>query len=196
MRLYSVQALPAWEAAKARGYLTGNHGHQNFDDWPGFARAYQYMCDHMAKTLPHYSGDFPVWAWTVDPRTRGPIEINTYGDAEGYVLLTLEVPDDRFVLSSLDGYHAILNGWYLSRTKAEDEAMHADGRTPSAEDIEASWARIFDLHPTSDDEIAWRGAYDEADIQACIDRVYLHEVISAEIIVFDEADNTVKEPLP
>ncbi|MBI1363490.1 MAG: DUF3841 domain-containing protein [Proteobacteria bacterium] len=185
MRLYSIQARAAWDAAQVRGYLSGSHTFQNFDDWPGFERGYAFMRDHMAARMNGFSGDFPVWAWTVDPRTRGPIEVNSYGDhVGGYVLLTIEVPDDRVLLSSLDAFHAVLNGWYLSLTEVEDDAVHADKREPSDAEKRASWLRIFDLRPQSEDEIAWRGAYDETDIQACIDRVYLHEIVQVEEVVF------------
>jgi hypothetical protein len=193
MRFYSIQALPAWEAAQKRGYLTGNHGYQHFDNWAGFERGYLFMCDRMRQCLPAYSGDFPVWGWTVDPRERGTIEVNSYGDDADYVLLTIDVPEARFILSSLDSFHFVLNNWYLALTEAEDDAVHANGNEPSQEEKETSWARIFDLHPTSEDEIAWRGAYSPDDIQACIDRVYLGEVVSVEKVVFTPEDRIVQD---
>jgi hypothetical protein len=194
MRLYSIQARAAWAAAQQRGYLTGDHAFQNFDDWPGFARGYAYMKNQMAARLPAVSGDYPVWAWLADPRLSGPVAGNQYGThPDGYVLLTIEVPDDRVLLSSLDAYHAVLNNWYLSLTEAEDEAVHASNREPTDAEKQASWARMFDLHPTDADEIAWRGAYDAADIQACVDRVYLHEVVAVTPLP-DTAPDTDDDP--
>jgi hypothetical protein len=91
------------------------------------------------------------------------------------------------LLSDFEAWHAVLNCWYLSLSEEEsdnwDERSEAAGITgswenwhppsPFKEEILKSWERIFDLgllkeHPE------WIGG---DAIQACIEKIYVNEVV-------------------
>jgi len=170
MRLYSVQSEQDWDAAQRRGYLTGGTSRPELDEH--FKRGYEFMRQAMAARLPAYSGDYPVWAWLKRPDLREWRHLVTTPS----VLLTFEVPTERTLPSRFNAFHFVLNGWYLSLTEAEDEAI-SNGPPLTAAMLEASWQRIFDLTPPTDPaQLDWCGAYSDADVQVCIDRVLLPEV--------------------
>lgn len=182
IRVWTVQHRDAVAAAERRGYLSGDHGRGfDADDFDadgrpvrnGFAHAYGWMRDRMAEMVPDFSGDHPVWAWLKRPSTRPAVWRQDAGAAS--VLVSAAVPRCRLLLSDFDGWHAVLNNWYLGRTEAEEEAVEAAGG-PSPAEREASWARIFDLgRPRTAEEIRWRGH--PTFIQACVDRIHWHEVL-------------------
>lgn len=182
IRVWTVQHRDAVAGAERRGYLSGDHG-RGFDAHDfgpdglplrrGFAHAYGWMRDRMAETVPDFSGDCPVWVWLKRPSTRPAVWWKHAGEAG--MLVTAAVPRRRLLLSDFDAWHAVLNGWYLGGTEAEEEAVEAAGVTSPAE-REASWARIFDLgRPRTAEEIRWRGH--PKFVQACVDRIHWHEVL-------------------
>jgi hypothetical protein len=118
----------------------------------------------MAKRLLNYTGEYPIWAyaWKPDLRyRRSEYKFKT-------VYLILDVPDERVLLSCYDGWHAVMNNSYLSITEKEDEKM----QNATQRQKERSWERIFDLDLKYDPD--WMG--EKRYLQACIDRVYLHEI--------------------
>lgn len=133
----------------------------------------------MAVRLPDYSGEYPVWAHLKRPNLR-----QTYCFAHPTVLVVADVPRERVLISDYDRWHSCLNHWFCSDTEAEDNEMErrwgrvGPGRANLSVEMVRSWERIFDLRDVTDPEqIAWRGGHPNV-VQACVDRIFPHEVIS------------------
>jgi len=78
---------------------------------------------------------------------------------------------DRVLLSDFEAWHAVLNCWYLSLS--EEESENWPPPSPFKEEILKSWERIFDPELLKEHS-EWVGG--EA-IQACIEKIYVNEVI-------------------
>jgi hypothetical protein len=169
VRLLTVQDAAHWRRARQTRVLTGGSGSHVDIDW---LPAYDWMRGQMRRRLPSFSGDYPVWAW---PDTT-PEEVRSRGGwgngGEEMVLLTLEVPASRVLLSDFLAWHSVLNHTAIG--------IDDDRATPA--EREASWERIF--YPA---KVDWT---DRDVIQACIDRVYLPEIVSETYFVV-EPDESV-----
>lgn len=68
----------------------------------------------MSKRIPTYGGRYPVWLWpATSPKTwRSILDLAGRGD----VVLVVDVPADRVLISDFDEWHAVLNGWHGSPT--------------------------------------------------------------------------------
>jgi hypothetical protein len=85
------------------------------------------------------------------------------------VLLTIEVPPERVLVSDFMAWHFVLNDDYLPLDEAD--FLMREASPPTRAEIKASWERIFDP-----DRLTKPQSYQA--LQACIDRVYIHEVVS------------------
>jgi len=174
MILYTFQPKEAVKVARKVGYFTCDEEHArdawdvNLKDdtlWDGLMkRPYEFMRRQMAKRLPNYTGEYPIWAYVekLDLRCcRAEYKYET-------VLMTIDVPDERVLISDFDGWHFVMNNGFFSISEKEDEEME----NATQRQKEKSWERIFDLDLDIDED--WLGG--EKYLQACVDRVYLHEV--------------------
>jgi hypothetical protein len=167
IHLYSVQRTKHWYDAKRLGYLSAGDGSGGEQDWRA---AYRWMVGQMRARLPAFSGDHPVWAFLYRPYIydpEGPID-------REYVLLEFEIPRERVLLSDFSAWHWVMSQSFLSMSDEEFDATDPRGSTPpDATTVERSWHRIFEPDTITE----WvRG--DDRRLQACVDRVYLHEVRS------------------
>jgi len=186
MILYTFQSPGALREAKKTGYITSSekwareHWNEGSDHdwWEGkvglrnwtLKETYEYMIKQMAKRVPNYSGDYPVWAYGWKP------ELVYYRPEykAGQIYMTIDVPEERVMLSSFEGYHFVMGGNYFAISEEEDRAIEKKYPNPNdipRDIIEKSWERIFDKDLKYDPD--WLG---DLDWQACIDRVYLHEI--------------------
>ncbi|NUB11251.1 DUF3841 domain-containing protein [Azospirillum brasilense] len=186
IRLYTYQHRRTLSAAMERGYLTGSEDHAFFDadERDHMAWPYTWMLRQMATRLPAYSGDWPVWAYIRRPSWRKFHRSWSPESRRDLVRITAVVPCERALLSDLDLWHLPLNHAYLSLTEAEDEAVNQF--MLSRERIEESWQRIFDIDraPTAD-EIRWIRSKRPV-IQACVDRIYLTEIVSVRDVMHSQ----------
>lgn len=104
MKYYTLQTLKAWSKAKEKGYLTGN---KKFAI-PEFQRYYQWMIKQMSKRIKSYNGEYPIWLWL----TPSFIDIESTLN-EDYVLLEIELSENKVLLSKFDAWHVILNNGYF-----------------------------------------------------------------------------------
>ena len=84
---------------------------------------------------------YPVWLWHTWEGNRKRPDMRRSGYAPSgasIVLLTVDVHDEKVLLSDFDCWHAVLNGNYLA-TSEEDDCSH------SPEEIAESWNGIFDV---------------------------------------------------
>ena len=166
VRVYTLQHAAAWEAATARGYLTGEPLYAE----PYFMRSYGWMRFQMSERLTAFSGDFPIWAWLKRPNMR-----QWHFDKEPGVMIVADVPLARLLLSDYDAWHAVLNNWWVSISEEEDDRFEKDGVIPSE-----TWPRIFDILG-SEPGLDRRWAGSKAYLQACVDRIYLDEVVRTRV---------------
>ncbi|WP_228409450.1 DUF3841 domain-containing protein [Radiobacillus deserti] len=64
--------------------------------------------------------------------------------------MTVEVPDNKVLLSNFDAWHCVLNDWFCSMTNEEDE-LFVQGKLNITK--EQSWERIFDIEKIRKSEL-------------------------------------------
>jgi hypothetical protein len=184
LTLHTVQPAAAVARMDATGVLRADERSAD----PEFLAAYRWMAAELAARVPGATGALPVWAWVWAPRR--PLREQWWIDAAvqpGAVLLTCRVPRARVLLSDFDAWHCVLNGWYCA---GEDPAAEAawervwDGlgaRDRAAQPVEhpalrdmvvQSWSRVFELD-----------RYPASDVQACVEAIRAHEVISRRVLL-------------
>jgi Domain of unknown function (DUF3841) len=165
MRLWSIQEEPYWLETKARGYFDPDVSHPDAfgGDW---MHAYDWMHTQMRWRIPDFTGRWPVWAWTERPNLRSE---HRPPSGNIVVLLELEVPDHKVLLSDFHDWHCVLNrGYHPSDEEEEDETFYDDGGgydQKNALEVVKSWDRVFDLKPGD-------------RLQACVDDVRIEHVRS------------------
>ena len=109
MKYYSLQNLKTWEDALEKGYLVGNKNYI-MDDI--FDKQYKWMMKQMSKRIGTSESEYPVWIW-LSPSNISIDEI-VYNKDNNYVILEIELPEDKVLLSNFDAWHIILNYGYFS----------------------------------------------------------------------------------
>ena len=136
MQLWTIEDMEFVKAALANKVL--------YCTWdrvdPEWAQAYLWMIQQMNERGIKCDSP-PMWAWQRwSEDSKEPVLVK--GE---FVCIELDVPDELVLLSDFNAWHGVLNGWYCSLSKAEDELVNKDG-DPAPEVIQASWPRIFDLN--------------------------------------------------
>ncbi len=170
MRLWTVQPMLFGKVLGRNGVIRAD-GRPVPQEW---RRAYRWMADQCVRRGVLPRGRFPIWAWYAwggagrrrpDLRASWHLPRGTAG-----VRIELEIPDGAAVLSSFEGWHHVLNGWYVSRDArelAEIEKRRVAGRLRRSA-IEGSWQRIFDLGFGS---VSQWGPPTSRSVQACVGEV-------------------------
>ncbi|WP_010093557.1 DUF3841 domain-containing protein [Ornithinibacillus scapharcae] len=142
---YTNQTIEAYNKLAENGCLTGDSDYVDRD----FLRPYKWIIEQMKKRINH-DGSYPIWVWTRKPNVNdeGHLPKGTKG-----VCLTIEVPDDKVLLSDFDAWHCVLNDGFCSLTEQEYELFEL-GKSKVTK--EHSWERIFNLELLQKSEI-WRG---------------------------------------
>lgn len=187
VRVYTRQDIAAVEEAHERGYFTGSHGYRPDDD-DLFEYPYEWMRKQMAERIPNFSGDLPVWAWLKRQNERKwteswiPEERKVLPPTPRVIAL---VPRKRILISCFELWHNHLNNWPVSKTLEEQEAFEekwphnipVGTNSDYQRDVEANWSEVFDISGSRSPLL--REAHGQVSvIQACIDRIYLDEVVS------------------
>lgn len=166
MKLWTVQAPEAWSIIERFGTFTARWDRIDQD----FLAAYQWMAAQMERRGIALNGHAPVWAWrSYNPPHRDRPDLRRAGHAPRgaqSVLIELDLPDALALVSDFDAWHAVLNGWFLSLSEAE-ETEHERAKR-SQDMIVQSWERIFDL---SSGDPAWRRRPTERPLQATLARI-------------------------
>ena len=125
VRAWSVQEADAVRRARASGRLSGGSGACPWPaDDPLGCRACGWMRDQMARRIPGFSGEWPVWAWAKRPSWRRP--------RPGHVLLSAVVPASRVLWSDYELWRAPPNGGPVVVDAAAWDAWSAEGGCPVA----------------------------------------------------------------
>ena len=152
MRLWMIEDMEFVKAALANEVLYCTWDHVERD----FAQAYLWMMQQMSARGIECNNP-PMWAWQRwNDDSHKPVLVK--GE---YACIELEVPDELVLLSDFNAWHGVLNGWYCSYSKAEDDLVNKYG-DPAPEVIWASWPRIFNLNIRTPDGWCVQGVTVEA----------------------------------
>jgi hypothetical protein len=130
MKLYTTQPIEVWNKLQEQKILIadamlGEHIDQEYAEKNGFSieddsfyAAYSWMKEQMEHRIPGYQGNWPWWAWThkIDIRS----ERHLYPKGEEFVMIELEIPDEKVLCSCFEGWHSVLNRRYLAKTMIEE----------------------------------------------------------------------------
>lgn len=166
MKLYTFQPLWVWEKLKTTGvyYPINLFDEDDFlrDEkslpW-GFLKSYVWLKEQMIqKGINSPKGsEHLIWAWykwsgsQYRPDKRYASVYSFYNTP--FVMMELEVQDNRVLLNDYDAWHYVLNYWYLNKPRKTDnfQKKYNYFKQKPLEDkcghsiIEKSWEHIFDL---------------------------------------------------
>lgn len=179
IRLYTFQEHDDMKEFEYMDYFSGNKEKINkaWEEEGGYiswALSYEFMCRSMKARIPNYSGDYPIWAWVKRPdrhQKRRETKIARDENKDVY-LITIEIPRSRVLLSDFGMWHCPLNNGGIFLNGEDDD----DDHQPIWKDVIESWNHIFDIERDNKQLLKEFGVCDR--IQACVDRVYHHEVVS------------------
>ena len=140
MKLWTIQHKEAYLRMLRDGVLRADNAHLFCED--DFLTAYNWMSQQMCLRVskPPHGVQYPVWLYhTWEGKRKRPDMRQSYA-ATGtpIVLLTVEIPDEKVLLSDFDLWNMVMNECYLS-TSEEDAFPHSPKETCE------SWNKIFDL---------------------------------------------------
>lgn len=128
---------------------------------PDYKTAYQWMSQQLAQRIepPPPGVRYPLWVWRYcHSRTKPKPDLRYSGlDRRGSkrVLLTLNIPEDKVLLSDFDGWHCVLNECYHADNDTDWERFENLEKTlpPAMQQIliEQSWHKIFDWQSLPED---------------------------------------------
>lgn len=211
MILWTIQSQEAYDFLQKNLYLTSNNDILKHDDLPLLKKGYDWMCDRLRnRTIyPSISVDhqlyilipeikYPLWAWyKIDGKQKKP-DLRRSGYAERgtkLVLMKVDIPDEKVLLSDFNLFHYVLNFMYAGSTLAEDNkfeyltkvllqikdeditdfSKHNTDLDYVRQKIIESWDVIFDI--TSEDDGYFFGK--DRTIQAVFWGLYPSQVIEA-----------------
>ncbi|MDO4647305.1 MAG: DUF3841 domain-containing protein [Eubacteriales bacterium] len=152
MLLWTIQAQAAYKRMLDTGVLRADENHLLFEGNYGFKKSYLWMSEQMRKRIgnPLEEVRFPVWAWYQWEGKRKRIDMRSHGfsdtPGEPIVLLTVDVPEDRVLLSDFDNWHFVLNNSEVPYIEDHDW-----DKEYSQQEKEDSWELIFNYDKAYDD---------------------------------------------
>jgi hypothetical protein len=187
MILWTIQTIEAWNTAQRSGQLICEPEFSERD----YSRAYDWMGQQMeARIGPRQNPRHrPIRAWLQwggparprpDLRSVGHLQTGRHG-----VRIEFTASDDEVLLSDFEWWHAVLNGWYVATSKADNarfdreaELHHKSGYARKSHveidnELMESWQRIFDLDRY---EPGWDSRPEERAVQATLWQIPLESV--------------------
>lgn len=171
IRIYSYQDPMFFHGLAKNGYMSGDEKYIR-DTIPFWLDAYEWMREQMARLVPEYSGDYPVWAWPKRQSTHPNATRKARGIKERYRVTAL-VPRKRIVFSDYNTWHSPLNGSPALRTEkaSDDWDDNVDPRS--------TWSEILNFTPPQNkEEMFWLGGNKKVTVQCCVDRIYQNEIVN------------------
>lgn len=164
IRVYSRQHIDSLSVANKVGYFTGEHKFQDGDGW--WESQYNWMRNQMSYHIPNFSGDLPIWAYISRPLHKGWWKLRPE-----MIQITALIPRKRILLSDYELWHLPLNNGPICETEQEYDEWYDNKK----ENPETTWYKC--LNVLRDDKTKnWLGISDR--IQACIDRIYISEIVN------------------
>ena len=124
--------------------------------------AYDWLVAQMTKRIspPPAGVTYPVWAWHTWEGARRKTDLRRerwqYGPrGDRYYCMEIEILDKEVLLSDYDTWHMVLNNWFITNTREEDEEYDRleEQLPPEALQLlkEKNWEGVFDLTPVNND---------------------------------------------
>lgn len=175
MKLYSFQPLKVWQELEKNKYYCPKNIFEteefflqekkekiNLNYQWGFIDSYQWLAKQMIvknvlKSIRNKNNHI-IWSWyqwygcnKKQPDKRFSSVYNFY--EEPFVMLELEIEDNRVLLSDYEAWHYVLNYWYLNNErKTEDFVKKYDfykekplNNKKAHDFLINSWQQIFDI---------------------------------------------------
>lgn len=166
MKLYTFQPNFIWETIQKDGYFhpfdlfeKNESLKEDFTHHWGFAQSYQWLREQMIKKNISYKNNNShlIWTWyqwfgdKKKPDKRYASVFNFY--EEPFVMLELEVDENRVCLTDYDLWHYVLNYWYIESEEISEnfsQKFNFYKQKPlknkkARNTLEKSWEKIFDL---------------------------------------------------
>lgn len=191
MKLWSIQNSDVWDILKIEGRYSCPRGFSipevDPDFYPIFGSAYEWMRKQAMRRIgsPVYRNDNLLWAWYQWNGIKHPKPDLRYkyycAQGTWCVLLELEIPDAKVLLSDFCRWNSVLNRLHLTKNKNEFDTEDEYNALRTLKSIEyrkkRSWNHIFDIHKGQYDE-SWHGEVEKAIIQAVFWEIKLNQVKS------------------
>jgi hypothetical protein len=173
MILWTIQPAELYAKIIKDGYYHFNEMKIKNNEWLLENReAYDWLSGEMIKRIgaPPEAIKYPVWAWYIhdEKRKKPDLRKTGYGrKGEEMVCLEIDVPDSEVVLSDEEKWIYVLNHWYLSDARSEDEynkdiaIFESLSENKKHEAKVDSWQNIFDIEPF-DNGFAIKGRFVQA----------------------------------
>ncbi len=197
MILCSIQSEAAYQAALNKGVLRADWDYIFLREEPA---PYLWMAEKLSEKSPKPDERIvtPIWAWFQwrGKRKRRDLRYSGCGKrGEAMVRLTIEMPDERVLLSDFMNYNSVLMNDYIPDSEEDSERFdqemeragitYADLRDGTGDDeirqsfqakIIQSWDKIFDIESIKTD---YSDSEDQS-IQAVMWEVKISEIIKVE----------------
>ena len=140
MRLWTIQHKSVWDA------LLDDHvffASKNRIDAKDFEVPYQWMEKMAAKLIKDWKvTSRPIWTWTTKPDLRNYrfIKVPRSPKEQEFVLIELEVPEDKVLLSDFDMWHLPLNNSPITYTEKQWDRVKGN---LSQKEMEKTWERCL-----------------------------------------------------
>lgn len=158
MRFYTIQPKAIVTMLRNQQTFFCEKDKCAFQEEP-FQKAYAWMRTQMIRKLgvPEKSDAYPIWLYYLWDK-----ENNYTPDEESDFdyLITLEIPEERVLLSDFDLWHDVLNNMFCGVERNEEEYdknreyLDSLSHEERQKKIEASWQNIFDITPFHNDFIS------------------------------------------
>jgi len=171
MRLWTIQTTDVYNMIQKNGVYHCNEKLSFANDSDNVTNAYSWMAEQMREKIGSAPEGvkFPVWAWhTWEFKHKRPdLRCRSFHVWKPSVMMEIEVPDSRVLLSDEDKWYAVLNNGYLDNAidlqTFEKDWDEFESLAPAEQEkikIE-SWHRIFNIEPFKN-EFACQGEWIQA----------------------------------
>ena len=195
MKIYTFQPNFVWEQIKNNGFYypptdlfeKDSFLNEEFNDFWGFRKSYEWLQNEMKNhgVINSLNNKNLIWAWFKwhghknKPDKRYSSVFNFY--KEPFVMLELNIDSSRVFLSDYDGWHFVLNYWYLGKEKETEDFSSQFNyykekplqNTFAHLNIEESWRTIFDMQKTRE---ILEFNENEQSIQATFYEIFFNDV--------------------
>ena len=153
MKLYTVQPECIFEQAqKTEFFMDPNKSEllNSGDEWSqDFKDAYNWLVKIMERRIPKPAqAVYPIWAWfKYNGKNKKPDLRTTYFRTypKGHVLMELEVPDNKVLLTDEESWHGVLNKWVMFDTEDQDVDKNSCSQEEYIEYASKTWHKVFNL---------------------------------------------------
>ncbi|MBO1870985.1 DUF3841 domain-containing protein [Lachnoanaerobaculum sp. Marseille-Q4761] len=148
MLLWTIQHVAAYKVLLETGRLLANEKYLFCEE--DFRFAYDWLSEQMKNRIGIQPDGvkYPIWAWYQWEGVRKRLDMRSHRywgkKGEPIVLLSIDIPDNRVLLSDFDMWHNILNDGYLALYEKDDID------DPCEDEKRKSWENVFNIDIETD----------------------------------------------